>query len=61
MPATTEMAKLKRDLTALVEAADLDLRQGSRTPMRPSERRALRSEIEKCMQELDELRTRLAG
>jgi hypothetical protein len=61
MPATTEMIRLRRDVRALVAAANLDLMPGSKTAMTPGERRGLRSEIEACMQELDELRTRLAG
>ncbi len=61
MPAVTEMARVRRDIDALVDAADLDLRPGSKTPMRPSAKQALRAEIEHCMQALDELRNRLTG
>ena len=34
---------------------------GSVTPISDKDRRAMRSEIETCMQKLDELRTTLAG
>ena len=61
MPATTEMARLQRDIRALIDAVNLDLRPGSKTPMTPAERRAIKSEIEKGMQALDELATRLMG
>jgi hypothetical protein len=59
MPAGTEVAKLTRDVKALIDAVALDLRPGSKTPMPLAERRNIRGEIEKCMQALDELRTRL--
>jgi len=61
MPAVNEMARLKRDVEALVQAVNLDLRPGSKSPMPQGERRSLRSEIETCMQSLDELRNRLTG
>lgn len=61
MPATTEMARLQRDIRALIDAVNLDLRPGSKTSMTSAERRAIKSEIEKGMQALDELATRLMG
>jgi hypothetical protein len=54
------MARLKREVEALRNALDLDLRPGSKTAMTPIQRRTMRSEIEICMQQLDELRSRLA-
>ena len=59
MPAAAEMAKLKREVEALRAAIDLDLRPNSRTAMSPKDRRSIKSEIEACIQDLDELRTRL--
>ena len=61
MPAVSEMAKVKRDVEALRAAVDLDLRPNSKTAMSPKDRRSIKSEIEQCIQELDELRTRLTG
>jgi ElaB/YqjD/DUF883 family membrane-anchored ribosome-binding protein len=61
MPAINEAERLRRDVQALVEAVDLDLRPGSKSPMSAKEQRAIRSEIESCMQRLDELRNRLRG
>jgi hypothetical protein len=61
MPAGTEMARLKRNIEALAEAIRLDLKPGSKTPMTPAERRTLRSELQSCMQSLDELGSRLSG
>jgi hypothetical protein len=58
MAAVSEMAKLRRDVEALRAAVDLDLRPGSKTAMSPKDRRGIKSEIEQCIQELDELRTR---
>jgi len=54
------MARVKREIEALVRAVNIDLRPSSKA-MPPSERRALRSEIEICVRELDELRNRLTG
>lgn len=59
MPAINEMVRLKREVEALKGALELDLRPGSRTAMTPVQRRSMRSEIETCIQQLDELRTRL--
>ncbi|MEO6394843.1 MAG: hypothetical protein ABIO40_02925 [Devosia sp.] len=61
MPAGNEIARLKRDIETLTQAVNTDLRPGSRSPMTASERRALKSEIQACMQALDELGTRLSG
>jgi len=61
MPATNEVARLRRDVEALIEAVNLDLRPGSKSPMTRSDRRAIKSEIQKCMQDLDELSNRLTG
>jgi hypothetical protein len=61
MPALNEVARLKRDIATLVEAVSIDLRPGSKSPMSVSDRRALKSELENCVRELDELRTRLTG
>lgn len=61
MPAVTEVARLARDVDALTEAVALDLRPGSKTPMTLKDRRVIKSAIEDCMQQLDELRTRLTG
>jgi hypothetical protein len=61
MPANTEMARLKRDIEALVAAVNLDLRPGSKTAMSASQKRSLKSEIQMSVQALDELATRLTG
>jgi hypothetical protein len=61
MPAVNEMARLTRDVDALVVVINQDLRPGSKSPMNQSDKRAIKSEIEKCMQKLDELRTKLTG
>lgn len=60
MAASSEMARLKRDIQALIEAVQID-GQGRQGGMTVQARRALRSDIEHCMQRLDELRGRLAG
>ena len=61
MAAINEMARVKREVDALVAAVEIDLRPKSKSPMTPAERRFLRSEIEHCAQRLDELRNRLSG
>ncbi len=61
MPATTEIARLQRDVAALIGAVELDLKPGSKSPIAPRERVALRSAIEECIKDLDELRARLQG
>ena len=61
MPAANEMARLARDVDALVVVVNQGLHPASKSPMTRSDRRAIKSEIEACMQKLDELRTRLTG
>jgi hypothetical protein len=61
MAAINEMARVKREVDALVAAVETDLRPRSKSPMTPAERRFLRSEIEHCAQRLDELRNRLSS
>ena len=61
MPAGTEVTRLKRDIEALQQAVNLDLKPGSKTAMTATQRRALKSDIQQCMQALDELSTRLTG
>ncbi|HEV7275217.1 MAG TPA: hypothetical protein VGN80_02915 [Devosiaceae bacterium] len=61
MPAINEAERLRRDVQSLVDAVDLGLRPGSKSPMTAKEQRAVRAEIEACMQRLDELRARLTG
>jgi hypothetical protein len=57
MASLGDVAKLKRDIVELEEQISVALRG----KMRDTDRRSLRSEIEVCMQRLDELRNRLAG
>jgi hypothetical protein len=59
MPFGTAMARLKAALAELETNVHADLR--SKPAITPKDRRALRGEIENCMQKLDELRTLLAG
>ena len=59
MLATSEIAKLKREIAALRDIVGQS-RPGSRNPMSPGERRTLKSEIERCILELDELRGKLS-
>ena len=61
MPATTEMARLRREVDSLVAAVEQDMRPNAKAPMSASARLSLRSDLEQCMQRLDELRTLLAG
>ena len=61
MAAINEMARVNREVDALVAAVEIDLRPRSKSPMTPAERRFLRSEIEHCAQRLDELRNRLSS
>jgi hypothetical protein len=58
MPVGTEMARLRRSIEELAAGVEADLR--SRRGLGPADRRSLRSEIEECVQLLDELRNRLA-
>lgn len=59
MLATSEIAKLKREIAMLRDIVGQS-RPGTRNPMSPVERRTLKSEIERCILELDELRGKLA-
>ena len=59
MPVGTEIARLKRAVDELAQGVAADLR--SKTGLPQSDRRAIRTDLEKCMQKLDELRTLLAG
>ncbi len=61
MSASSEVARLKRDIQGLVEATNGDLKPGSKSPMNASQKRALKSEIQTCIQTLDELATKLTG
>ena len=61
MAAATEIARLRREIDTLVEVVEQALRPGAKQGLNPSQRRALKSEIQDCMQVLDELSTRLAG
>ncbi|HEY0917957.1 hypothetical protein [Devosia sp.] len=60
MAAVNEMARLQREIEALAQAIDLDLRPNSRTAMTGAQRQSLRADIERCLQRLDELRSRLS-
>ncbi len=59
MPFGTGMPRLKAALDELDSSVRADLRAS--VPVTEKDRRALRSEIELCMQRLDELRNLLAG
>jgi hypothetical protein len=59
MLATSEIAKLKREISTLRDIVGQS-RPGSKNPMSPAERRTLKSDIERCILELDELRGKLA-
>lgn len=59
MPFGTAMTRLKAALNELETNVRADMR--AKPPITDKERRAMRSEIETCMQKLDELRTTLAG
>lgn len=59
MPFGTAMARLKSALDELDNNVRADLR--GKTVVTEKDRRAMRSEIETCLQQLDELRTLLAG
>lgn len=56
MQATSEIGKLKREIAVLREIVGRP-----RPPLTVHEKRSLRSEIERCIQDLDELRTRLSA
>ncbi|WP_164730442.1 hypothetical protein [Pelagibacterium montanilacus] len=53
MSAVAELAKLQRAI------AELSAALAGRGPRGDTDRRALKSEIEACMQDLDELRNRI--
>lgn len=59
MPFGTAMARLRSALDELDNNVRADLR--GKTVVTEKDRRAMRSEIETCLQQLDELRTLLAG
>jgi hypothetical protein len=59
MPFGTAMARLKTALDELDTNVRADMR--AKPPVTDKDRRAMRSEIETCLQRLDELRTLLAG
>lgn len=59
MPFGTAMARLKAALDELDSNVRADMR--GKPPVTDKDRRAMRSEIETCLQQLDELRTLLAG
>jgi hypothetical protein len=61
MAAATELARLRREIDTLVEVVNQALRPNAKPGMTPAQRRALKSEIQDCMQMLDELGTRLSG
>jgi len=61
MAAINEMARVRREVDALVAAVEADLSPRSKSPITLAERRFLRSEIEHCAQRLDELRNRLSS
>lgn len=58
MAAATEIARLTRVIEELREVIAAEVRRPS---ISVSERRTLRSEIETCMRNLDELRSKLSG
>lgn len=59
MLATSEIAKLKREIATLREIVGQS-RPGSKNAMSVAERRTLKSDIDRCILELDELRGKLA-
>ncbi|MDR3475386.1 MAG: hypothetical protein P4M09_27375 [Devosia sp.] len=56
MPGHADLARLNRDIDELEQVVAT-----TRGKLKDTDRRALRSEIERCMQRLDELRHRLGG
>ena len=56
MQATSEISKLKREIAVLAEIVGRP-----RPGLTPGERRSLKSDIERCILELDELRNKLGG
>ena len=61
MLAITDVETLKRGVESLRQSIELGLRPGTKSTMSPQARRAIKSEIERCIQHLDELRDRLSG
>lgn len=59
MPFGTAMPRLQSALDELDRNVRADLK--GRSAITAQDRRSMRSDIEKCMQQLDELRTMLAG
>lgn len=59
MAVATEIARLKRATDELVAGVSADLK--SKGGVSAADRTALRVEIERCMQALDELRSRLSN
>ena len=57
MPGIADLAKLNRQIDELEER----VAAATRARLKDIDRRALRSEIERSMQRLDELRNRLGG
>ena len=60
MLATSEIAKLKREISILRDIGGQS-RPGTKNPMSAAERRTLKSDIERCILELDELRAKLSA
>jgi hypothetical protein len=58
MAVGTEVARLKRATEDLVAGVTADLK--SKAGISPADRTALRAEIERCTQALDELRSKLS-
>ena len=56
MQATSEIGKLKREIGALREIV-----VRPRPPLTSTDKRSLKSEIDRCILELSELRDRLSG
>lgn len=56
MQATSEIGKLKREIAVLREVVGR-----AKPPLTLQEKRSLKSDIERCIQDLDELRTRLGA
>lgn len=61
MAANIEAARLRRSIAELSAALELDLRPGSKTAMSTAEKRAMKAELQNCMQMLDEISARLSG
>ena len=59
MLATSEIAKLKREIATLRDIVGQS-RPGTKNPMSSAERLSLKSEIDRCILELDELRGKLS-